>query len=110
MRKATPRLPRAQLLSMRLEARELAAKTLALTERMEQLVGRLQEVDPAELARLKELASKTAATTEQMEQLAGCFPEAAPAELARLKRQLDLVLQIFERRGPDSVDGKADKA
>lgn len=78
MRKPTSRPPRAQLLAMRRIERELSTKTAEITERLEQLAGRLHELDPA--------------------------------ELDRLKRQIDLQLMIFERLGPESVDGKSDKA
>ncbi len=75
MRKPTSRPPRAQRLAMRRVERELTAKTAEITERLEQLAGRLHELDPA--------------------------------DLDRLKRQIDLHLMIFERPGPESVDGKA---
>jgi hypothetical protein len=78
MRKPTSRPSRAQLLAMRRIECELSAKSTEITERLEQLVGRLHELDPT--------------------------------ELDRLKRQIDLQLMIFERPGPESVDGKADKA
>ncbi|WP_158289079.1 hypothetical protein [Rubrivivax albus] len=53
MRKPTSRPPRAQLLAMRRIERELSAKTTEITERLEQLAGRLHELDPAELDQLK---------------------------------------------------------
>ena len=58
----------------------------------------------------RELSAKTAEITERLEQLAGRLHELDPAELDRLKRQIDLQLMIFERPGPESVDGKSDKA
>lgn len=41
------------MLAMRRVNRELAAKTAELTARMEQHAGRLHELDPADLDRLK---------------------------------------------------------
>ena len=58
----------------------------------------------------RELTAKTAEITERLEQLAGRLHELDPADQDRLKRQIDLQLMIFERSGPESVDGKADKA
>lgn len=53
MRKATSRPLRAQLLAMRRDERELAAKTDELTQRMDRLAGRLHELDTAELVQLQ---------------------------------------------------------
>lgn len=110
MRKTAPKPQRAKLLLLRREERELAAKTVALTERLERLVSRLDAIDPAEFSRLKELAADAAALTERAGRPDSGLPGMDFAELSRLKRQLDLVLQIFERLGPESVDGKPDRA
>lgn len=78
MKKYTSKPPRAEMLTMRREVRELVAKTSQLTEQFEQLGARIHEL--------------------------------APAQLARLEGRLDLMLKIFEHRGPESVGRKTDSA
>ena len=59
---------------------------------------------------VRELAAKTSQLTEQFEQLGDSLHELAPAQLARLEGRLDLMLKLFEHRGPESVGRKADSA